>query len=108
MYTVIYELYRRDGWSRQDFVSYWLNSHRPIAMKMPNLRGYKICPVTGSADVLGEEVDGFVMLMFDSEEDFHATHESPEFEATAEDARKFTRHFTRYAVDVHDVIPAGV
>jgi len=108
MYTVIYELYRAEGWTREQFVEYWLHTHRPIAMTMPNLRGYKICPVTDSGEVLGDEVDGFVMLVFDSEDDFNTTHESPEFAATAADARKFTRHFARYAVDVHDVIPAGV
>lgn len=108
MYTVIYELYRREDWSREQFVDYWLNVHRPIAMKMPNVQGYRICPVTESAEVLGDEVDGFVVLVFDSEEDFHETHASPEFATTAEDARKFTRHFTRYAVDVHEVTPAAV
>lgn len=104
MYTVIYELYRREELSQEEFVDYWLNVHRPIAMKMPDLRGYEIWPVTGSADPLGEEVAGFVILRFDSEEDFHRTHESPEFAATAADADKFARHYTRYAVDVHQLI----
>jgi uncharacterized protein (TIGR02118 family) len=104
MFTVAYTLYRKEDMSREEFVDYWLNVHRPIAMRMPNVRGYEIWPVTDAAEVLGEEIDGFVILRFDSEEDFHRTHESPEYATTAEDARKFTRHFTRHFVDAHRVI----
>jgi uncharacterized protein (TIGR02118 family) len=104
MYTVIYEVYRRNGLSQEEMVDYWLGTHRPIALKMPNLRGYEIWPVTGSKGVEGTEVSGFVILRFDSEEDFHETHESPEFAATAEDARNFLRHFTRYEVETHQAL----
>lgn len=104
MYSVIYELYRQPHISQEDFVAYWLEKHRPIAMKMPNVRGYRICPVTESDAVEGEPVAGFVMLDFDSREAFEETHESPEYAATAADAETFARHFTRYAIETHDVI----
>lgn len=104
MYTVVYALYRKVGMDRAQFVDYWLNVHRPIAMRMPRVRGYEIWPVTQAADVLGDEIDGFVILRFDSREDFDRTHESPEFADTAADARKFTRHFTRHEVETHEVI----
>lgn len=101
MYTVVYEVYRKDNLSHDEMVAYWLNEHRPIAMKMPNLRGYEIWPVREADGVEGEEVSGFVILRFDTEEDFHTAHESPEFAATREDAKNFLRRFTRYAVDTH-------
>jgi len=104
MYTVVYEVYRKDGLSQEEMVAYWLGTHRPIAMRMPNLRGYEIWPVKESEGVEGTEVSGFVILRFDSEEDFHRTHDSPEFAATAEDARNFLRHFTRYAVDTYEAV----
>jgi uncharacterized protein (TIGR02118 family) len=104
MYTLIYELYRKEGLSQGEFVDYWLNTHRPIAMKMPNLRGYEIWPVEESAEVLGDDVAGFVLLRFDSREDFEETHASEEFAATAADADNFCRHYTRYAVQIHEVI----
>jgi len=107
MYTVVYELYRKPEMSREEFVDYWLNVHRPIAMRMPHVRGYEIWPVTESDDVEGAEVDGFVLLSFDSEEDFDAMHASPEYAETAADARTFARHFTRYAVAPHRIIPAA-
>lgn len=104
MYTLIYELYRSQELSQQEFVDYWLTSHRPIAIRMPNLRGYEIWPVEESDDVEGEAVAGFVILRFDSKEDFEQTHASQEFADTAADAAKFARHFTRYAVEAHEVI----
>jgi uncharacterized protein (TIGR02118 family) len=106
MHTAVYTLYRKEGWTREEFTEYWLNVHRPIAVKMPYVRGYEIWPVTDAAETLSDEIDGFVILRFDSEEDFHRCHESPEFAAAAEDARMFTRHFTRHFVDAHEVIAA--
>lgn len=107
MYTVVYELYRRPEISQEEFVSYWLEKHRPIAMRMPNVVGYRLCPVTESDGVEGEAVAGFVMLDFASREAFEQMHASPEYAETAADAATFARHFTRYAIDVHVAIPAG-
>ena len=105
MYTVIYPLYRKPELSQEEFVSYWLETHKPIAMKIPNVRSYRICPVTEAEGVEGEEVAGFVIFEFDSKADFDEAHDSPEFAATAADASgNFVRHFTRYAVDVHTAI----
>lgn len=105
MYTVIYELYRKPELSQEEFVAYWHEVHKPIAVQIPHVRSYKICPVTEAEGVEGEELAGFVIFEFDSKEDFDVAHESPEFEATAADASgNFVRHFTRYAVDVHQAI----
>ena len=108
MYTVIYELYRKPGMSQEEFVSYWHETHKPIAMRIPKVLTYKICPVIEAEGVEGEELAGFVIFEFDSKADFDEAHESPEFAATAADASgNFVRHFTRYAVDAHTAIGAG-
>ena len=105
MYTVIYEVYRKPGLSQEDFEEHWLQTHKPIAMKIPNVRSYKICPVAESEGVEGEAAAGFVIFEFDSKEAFDEAHESPEFAATATDATEnMARHFSRYAVDVHTAI----
>jgi uncharacterized protein (TIGR02118 family) len=101
MYTVMYALYRKEGMDHEAFVDYWLNTHRPIALRMPRMRSYEIWPVTESDGVLDQEIDGFVLFRFDSKEDFEFMHDSPEFADTAADAANFARHFTRYAVDPH-------
>lgn len=105
MYTVIYELYRKPELSQEEFVAYWHETHKPIAMRIPNVRSYRICPVTEAEGVEGEQIAGFVIFEFDSKADFDAAHDSPEFAATAADATgNFVRHFTRYAVDVEQAI----
>lgn len=105
MYTVIFELYRKEGVSQEEFVSHWHGTHKPIAMRIPLVRSYKICAVTEADGVEGEEHAGFVIFEFDSKADFDTAHESPEWEATAADALdNFVRSFTRYAVDVEQAI----
>ena len=105
MYTVIYELYRKEGLSQEEFVTYWHETHKRIAMQIPHVRSYKICPVTEADGVEGEEIAGFVIFEFDSKDDFDVAHDSPEFAATAADASgNFVLHFTRYAVDVTQAI----
>jgi uncharacterized protein (TIGR02118 family) len=107
VYTVIFELYRKEGVSQEEFVSHWHEVHKPIAMQIPLVRSYKICPVTEAVGVEGEEHAGFVIFEFDSKEDFDTAHESPEWDATAADAlENFVRSFTRYAVDVTTPIGA--
>jgi uncharacterized protein (TIGR02118 family) len=105
VYTVIYELYRKPELSQQEFVSYWHETHKPIAMQIPGVRSYRICPVIEAEGVEGEQIAGFVIFEFDSKADFDTAHDSPEFAATAADASgNFVRHFTRYAVDAHQAI----
>lgn len=107
MYTVIYELYRKPELSQEEFVSYWMETHKPIAMQIPGVRSYRICPVTEAEGVEGEQIAGFVIFEFDSREAFDTAHHSPEFAATAADASgNFVRHFTRYEIDVHVAIGA--
>jgi uncharacterized protein (TIGR02118 family) len=103
VYTVIYALYRKDGMSQEEFARHWTEVHAPIARTLPNVRSYRICPVTGSADAL-HEVDGFAVLDFDSEADFGAAAQSPEMAEAGEDAAKFARHFGVYMVDAHEVV----
>ena len=104
MYTVIYQLYRKDGMSREDFARHWTETHAPIAAKLPYVKSYTIYPVTGSADAIEPEVDGFALLEFESEEDFQKAAESPEMAESGEDAALFARHFGVYMVDAHRVI----
>ena len=104
LYTVLYALYRQPEIDREAFVDHWMNVHRPIASRMPGLRGYEIWPVTECEDPAGEEIDGLAVLRFDSNEAFERTLASPEFAEASTDARKFIHHFTRYAVDVHHII----
>jgi uncharacterized protein (TIGR02118 family) len=107
VYTAIFAIYKKEGWTREQFIDYWVNTHRPIAMQVSELRGYTLYPVVGVNDALGEPVDGFVVLTLDSKEHFHRVLRSEEFRPALEDGDVFTRHITRYAVEAHEAIPIG-
>jgi uncharacterized protein (TIGR02118 family) len=77
VYTVIYELYRKPELSQEEFVSYWHETHKPIAMRIPNVRSYRICPVTEAEGVEGEQIAGFVIFEFDSKADFDEATTAP-------------------------------
>ena len=104
MYTVVYELYRKEGISREEFARHWVEVHGPLAAQLPRVRSYRICPVTSAVDALGREVDGFAILDFDSVEDFQAAAASPEMAAAGEDAAQFAGHFAVYMVEAHTVV----
>lgn len=104
MYTVVYALYRRDGMSHEEFVSYWRDVHADVVRGMPHLRGFKTIAVNESEDLLGEAIDGFAQLEFDSREDFERAEESAEFAAGTADTAKFVRHLARFELDVQTEI----
>jgi uncharacterized protein (TIGR02118 family) len=64
-------LYRRPDLTREEFQTYWKNTHAPLARDIPGLRRYVQHHVIGAAarddvQVGGEEPDGLAELWFDS------------------------------------------
>jgi uncharacterized protein (TIGR02118 family) len=78
-------LSRKDNMSRDDFQSYWLEKHVPLALETPGLRGYRACPAICSAngDSLtmqtreAPQYDGVVEMWFDSVEAFDQSFRDP-------------------------------
>lgn len=103
-FIVIYEVFRKEGMSHDEFVEYWLNTHAPIAAKLPHVRGYTNYPITSSTDVPEPVPDGISVLTFDSQEDFEAMIASPDMEVSGEDAAKFTSHFGVLTAERHDIV----
>src|SRR4051794_13154862 len=103
MFTVISPVYASESLSRDEFVATWVK-HAPIAAKLPGLRSYRICPVTSAANILGEEIDGFAIFEYDSEEAYEAALASPEYQAALEDSPDFARHFSEYRADLHRIV----
>lgn len=79
-------LNRRDTQSRADFTTYWLEQHIPVALRTPNLLGYRasvgICSANGDSILLehpdAPQFDGIVEMWFESvdafDESFAASH----------------------------------
>ena len=94
-------LFRKAGMSREEFSSYWKNTHAPILQQIPGLRGY----VQNRAlpDPQGNEPPyaGFDELYFDSLVAMQKGLGSPEGEATLADIPSFcdTEKFVRVFVE---------
>jgi uncharacterized protein (TIGR02118 family) len=102
-YTILFEVYRKEGLSEEEFVSLWLE-HSAVAAELPRLREYKILPVTGSIEATEPAPDGFVLMRFDSKEDADAAFASPQMEASSADSGSFARHFATFYLDTHSVV----
>jgi uncharacterized protein (TIGR02118 family) len=101
MIKYITVLSRRAGTSREEFSSYWRDTHAPILQQIPGLRGY----VQNHAlpDPQGNEppYDGFGELYFDSLEAMQEGLGSREGKATLGDIPNFcdTEKLVRVFVD---------
>jgi uncharacterized protein (TIGR02118 family) len=104
VYTVVYALYRREEMSHEEFVAYWRDVHAPIVRDMPGLCGFETIAVVAPEDMLGEPIDGFAKLSFESREAFERAEESDVFAAGVEDTAKFVRHLGHFELDAHTVI----
>ena len=67
MIKVVVLLRRSPTWTRERFHRWWLDEHVPYASKLPDLRKYRVCLVTGSTSHEGREPwDGIAELWFDN------------------------------------------
>src|SRR2546430_8612014 len=67
MIKVVVLLRRSESWTRERFHRWWLDEHVPYAKKLPALRKYRVCLVTGSTTHEGKEPwDGIAELWFDN------------------------------------------
>jgi uncharacterized protein (TIGR02118 family) len=77
MIKVVVLLRRPETWARERFHRWWLDDHVPLVKKLPDLRKYSVCLVTGSTSHEGREPwDGIAELWFDSHADLDAAWSS--------------------------------
>ncbi len=72
MFKAIILLTRAEGASREEFRSWWLERHAPLARRLPGVRRL-VFNVVETADA---HYDGISELWFDTQEDFEAAYES--------------------------------
>lgn len=97
--------YRREDFSPEEFMQYWLEVHGPISAKAPGLRGYVVNEVVRRLQ--GELVsEAFVEQWYDDEETWQASRESPEVKAAWADVANYARtDGTFWLVKEHVLIP---
>ena len=94
-------LHRKEGLGREEFSSYWKNTHAPILKEIPGLRGYVQNHALPDPEGNEPPYDRFGELYFDSLEAMQEGLASPEGEATLADIPNFcdTRRLVRVFVD---------
>lgn len=105
MIKAIGTAYRRDDFTPEEFMRYWLEVHAPISAKAPGLRGYVVSEVIRK--IRGElETEAFVEQWFDDEASQRRAAESPEVAAAWDDVPNYAKTSgTFWLVKEHVIIP---
>lgn len=91
-------LSRRDDMTAEDFRSWWLDEHAPVAAQLPGVRRITFNLVEEATDI-----DGVSELWFDSRDDFDAAYASDLGKTVAADSMAHVRSRTRLFVSEHAV-----
>ena len=105
MIKLIGTAYRREDFTSEEFINYWLDVHAPISAKAPGLRGYVVSEVVRK--IQGQlETEAFVEQWYDDEESWMRAGESPEVAVAWEDVANYARtDGTFWMVKEHILIP---
>jgi len=103
MFKLIILLKKKSTLTEEQFAEYWVETHAPLAKKMPGLRRYVVNVVTPPPN-REPEYDGVVELWFDNVTDMKKAFNSPEGQATQNDTERFTTGRTVMYVDEHLII----
>ena len=105
MIKVIGTAYRREDFTPEQFIRYWLDVHGPISARAPGLRGYVVSEVIRRTQgVL--ETEAFVEQWFDDEAALEQAAASPEVAAAWADVSNYAKTTgTFWVVKEHILVP---
>jgi uncharacterized protein (TIGR02118 family) len=89
MVKVVYVMFKKEGMSREEFRSYWRDTHAPIAKEMSGLKEYVQNHALVDAEGNEPPYDGFDELYFESQEAMEETLATREGQATLNDLPNF-------------------
>jgi uncharacterized protein (TIGR02118 family) len=97
-------LTRKNGWTHAQFVKHWVETHAPLAHKVPGLRRYVQNHITGErtrADIeaTAVEIDGIAELWFDDQAALETASRTPEMKALHADGALFIGRIKSYIVE---------
>jgi uncharacterized protein (TIGR02118 family) len=97
-------LTRKNGWTHEQFVKHWVETHAPLAHKVPGLRRYVQSHIRGErtrADIetTAVEIDGIAELWFDDQVALETASRTPEMKALHADGALFIGRIKSYIVE---------
>jgi uncharacterized protein (TIGR02118 family) len=110
MIKVLSLLVRKDGTSHEQFMKHWVETHGPLALKVPGIRRYvqsHIVDERHRSDVpdIGVAIDGVAELWYDDLDAFARAGATPEMKALLADGALFIGRIQSFVVHEHVVIP---
>ncbi len=103
MFKAMILLQRKPAMSAEDFQSWWLNDHAPMASRLPGLRKAAFNVVNDE----NAEFDGVSELWFDSQADFEAAYASELGKSVAADSMANVSRRERLLVEEHLLTPTA-
>jgi len=97
-------LTRKKDWTHEQFVKHWIETHAPLAHKVPGLRRYVQNHIRGErtrADIeaTAVEIDGIAELWFDDQAALETASRTPEMKALHADGALFIGRIKSYIVE---------
>ena len=105
MFKAMIVLTRREDMTPEEFGTWLLRDHAPLAATLPRLRRLTYNVVAAAGTEVG--IDGVAELWFDSQADFEAAYASDIGQATAADSLAHVSRRVRLFVAEHPVAAAG-
>jgi len=102
MFKLIILLKKKPNLSDEEFTKYWLETHAPLAKKMPGLRRY-VVNVVRRPPSREPDCNGVVELWFDDVDSMKKAFASPEGRATQKDTETFAGSLTTLYIDEHAI-----
>jgi len=103
LFKMIILLKKKPTLTAEGFAKYWLESHVPLARKMPGVRKYVVNFVRRPPN-REPDYDGVVELWFDDVASMKKAFSSPEGIATQNDTETFAANLTTLYIDEHTII----
>ena len=100
---------RKPGWTHAQFMKHWVETHAPLARKVPGLRRYVQNHILGErrrADIeeVLVEIDGIAELWFDDQAALETATRTPEMQALHADGALFIGRIKSYIVEEKTVV----
>jgi len=103
MFKLLILLKKKLTLSDEDFTKYWIETHAPLAKKMPGIRRYVVNIVRRPPN-REPDYHGVAELWFDDISAMKNAFASPEGHATSQDTEVFTDIVTVLYIDEHPIL----
>ena len=103
MFKMMILLKKKPTLGSEEFAKYWLETHSPLAKKLPGLRRYVVNVVRRPPN-REPDYDGVVELWFDDIGSMRKAFTSSEGVATEKDAEAFASSLTTMYIEEHNIV----